>query len=225
MKNLIYTAFLAFFTPLILCAQASFQVIAPPTVMAPPDQIDTPADGHVKNLTGAMLDLKWERIIINLPTGMRSQICDPNLCWLPQVSSKTFSLDANQTGDMIVHFLNDVAQPFDAIVHLKVTNLNNLNETATGVYTYSSNTSGTHDQLPAANVTVYPNPVAHHFSLENAEAVHAINMYAIDGRLVARFNAASDNTYTLDGQAAGLYILGLEDKNGRTFQAIELHKN
>ena len=105
-------------------AQGTFQFTAADPVTAPPNQIDTPAHGHVDNLTNDSLFLKWERIVILLPTGMRTQVCDNFKCWLSGISTKNFKLAPLEVGDMIVHFLNDVGQPFDAIIHIKVTNLN-----------------------------------------------------------------------------------------------------
>jgi hypothetical protein len=226
MKILFYTAILAFCCVGTAYGQVPFTVTPDSLwVSGPVTTSDVEAESIVHNTSGSGINLKWERININMPAGMHTMICDPNNCWFQTVSSKTFTLNAGQSGSMIVHFINEDSLPHDAIVHIKYTNTNNANQSITGIYVYHSETTGTHEQLPAPTVKLFPNPVVESFTLEHADAVSYIQVFSIDGREVANFQAVPGHNYSLNGQAAGTYIIGLQNKDGRTFQAIELVKN
>lgn len=225
MKFYLYTVLLVLFCANIVSAQATFTVAPNPvSVLVDPSVSDAPADALITNLTAHPKNIKWERIIIELPATMQTQVCDPNLCWLPSVSSKTFTLNANQTGDLIVHFLNPQHVVGNAIVHIKLTNLDDPNEVLTAVFNYSSATSGVND-LPKATVKMFPNPTTDRFTLEGADAVVALRVFALDGRQAAFLNATPDQQYSLADLPAGAYILSLLDKDGRSFQALEINKN
>jgi hypothetical protein len=209
-----------------MAAQLPFTVIPDSvSVSALPNVSDVEAESVVKNVSSSGITIKWERININMPTGMHTMICDPVNCWFYTVSTKTFSLNAGQSGSMLVHFVNLDSMPHDAIIHLKISNVADPTQLITGVYVYHSITTATHEQLPAPTVKLFPNPIVESFSLEHAEDVSFIHVFSADGREVASFNAVPGNRYDLSGQPAGTYFVGLQNKNGRTFQAIELLKN
>lgn len=226
MKNFIYTLFIAVLGLNTCFAQATFSITPNPvSVSSPSSQYDTPAYGIVTNLTNQPKNLKWERILIAVPAGLTTQVCDPNLCWFPTVSSKTFTLAGNATGDMIVHFLNANAQPLEGIVHLKVTNVDNPTEVVTAVYNYSSVLSDLSNLNDAPAMRVYPNPTQQNFVLENAEAVQAVRIFSLDGREVAYLNATSNQTYDIAAYPAGTYVLALLNDAGNILKALELVKN
>lgn len=186
------------------------------------DDIDVPTDAHITNLTNSIIHMKWERTVISLTPGCETAVCDPNTCWARFISTKNFDMDPNETGEMLVHFYNNSA-PCAGIIHVKVTNRDNPADTTIAVYLFNQSSSGTND-LPKAEVKLFPNPVTDYFSLDFAAAVATIRVFALDGREVARFEANDTNVYSLQNQPAGNYILALEDKNGRAFQAMEVKK-
>jgi hypothetical protein len=93
----------------------------------------------------------------------------------------------------------------------------------TVTYLFTSPLSGT-DELPVANVQLFPNPTVDNFQLTNADAVQRIRVFSMDNREVARFTATPGAQYSLATQAAGTYYLALEDDKGQVFQAIRLVK-
>lgn len=222
MKNLRYTFLLIIGFSAALNAQSVVSLQPnPSSATGTVDQPDVEAHGEITNLTNATIHMKWERNVINLTPGCETAVCDPNTCWARFIGNRNFDMDANETGQMLVHFYNNGA-PCAGIVHVKVTNRDNPNDTIVGVYLFNQST-GTKD-LPAANVKLFPNPVVEYFSLENADNVAAVRVFALDGREVVRFDAVPGNTYSLLNQPAGNYVVALEDKNGVTFQASEIKK-
>lgn len=223
MKNLFLTFLLFFGIIAIAEAQSAFRLTPQPaSAWAPVEEGDVPVDAHITNLTNNTLNMGWERRIIEITSGCETAVCDPNVCWSRSLDAMTFMMDPNTTGAMLVHFYNNGAA-CAGIVHVKLTNLGNPADSLIGVYLF--NQSSSVKDLPAANVKLFPNPVTDFFSLQNAEHVAAIRVFALDGRIMARFDARnSNNSYPVQNLPVGNYVISLEDKNGDTFQAMELNK-
>jgi hypothetical protein len=191
------------------------------------DTYDSPAHGEIENVSNAPVTVKWERTEVFLTSNITTAVCDPVTCWFPGVSTKNFTLQPGEYGQLTVHFYNagfdpPPGQAGSGIVHLKLTNLGNSADTLTAVYTYSTLTST--NELPAPVVKLFPNPAVDYFTLENADEVATMRLFSLDGRIVAQFNASSDNSYAIGHLPTGNYVLSFEDKNGNLFQAVELHK-
>jgi hypothetical protein len=205
-------------------SQESFSLTPNPSkIVAPPTETDAAAHSVVKNLTGAPLNMRWERTIILLPPGVQSQICDPVACYLPSASAKNFVLAPNAEGILDAHFLNSTGQPQEAIVHLLVKNLDNPGDQINGVYTYSSVTSATMEPT-LERCAVYPNPTSGTFSLLNADLVSSIRLFNMDGKEIGILNANSDNQYNITHYLPGQYILALLNNEGRLLKALSLLK-
>ncbi|MDX1912265.1 MAG: T9SS type A sorting domain-containing protein [Saprospiraceae bacterium] len=225
MKNLIFTLLLVCGLAQLAAAQSpsAFEVTPNPSdTITTMDTYDSPAHGHIHNVSNAPITVRWERNIISLSPNIETAVCDPIQCWFPSVGTKTFTLNANEGGQMTVHFYNATGGAASGIVHVKLTNLGNPSDTLTAVYTWSTLT-GTND-LPLANVKLFPNPTTEYFTLENADEVASMRLFTLDGREVARFNASPDHIYSIANQPLGNYVLSFEDKNGQLFQAVEIQK-
>jgi len=223
MKNLLLTFLLFIGISALVEAQSAFSLYpVPASATGAVQEGDVPVDAHITNLTNSTLNIKWVRRVIEITPGCETAVCDPNVCWARFVDSLDFGMDPNTSGAMLVHYYNNGA-PCAGIVHVKLTNMGNPSDTLVGVYLF--NQSSSVKDLPAANVKLYPNPVTDFFSLENGENVAAIRVFALDGRIMTRFDArSSNNVYSLQNLPVGNYVISLEDKNGDTFQAMELHK-
>lgn len=222
MKNLLFTLLLLIAFGGVLNAQSVCEIQPlPASGTGGVHDNDVAVDAKITNLTDNTIHMKWERQVISLTPGCETAVCDPNICWFQTVSTKNFDMDPHEVGDMLVHFYNHDA-PCSGIIHIKVSNLDNPADTTIAIYYFNAST-GTQD-LPAANVRLYPNPVSEYFSLDHAENVAAIRLFSLDGRELRFYNADDSNVYSFHNEAPGNYILSLEDKDGRLFQAIELKK-
>lgn len=226
MKNFIFTLLLTLFLGVTASAQATFDVF-PDTVSvsAPINLVDVEADNQIKNLTNANRTIKWERTVLSIsPDTLKTQVCDPNACYATWIDTKTFIIGPGATAPMIVHLLNNSGSSANAVVQLKYTDQADLDNPQYAYYIFDASLVGTHDQLPAANVRLFPNPVVESFSLENAEDVSRVHVFSLEGRQVAVFEASSDASYSLTGQPAGSYLVALESKDGKLFQAVQIKK-
>lgn len=210
-----------------VAAQAQATLVAVPAsvqVNANPNNPDTEAHVDLINLSNAEITVKWERTVVSITPGCQTQVCDPILCYLPTVSSKTFPLAANDTAMMIVHFLNFSGEPASALVHLKFTNLSNPADTVTAVYTFTG-VSSSKDLTPVPAVKVFPNPAADYFQIAEVDQAAAyIRLYDRNGRQVSFLNAAPNQRYNIADLPAGMYILSVEEENGKILQAGEIYK-
>ena len=224
MKQLFTLLFaLIVFSGVVQAQAALVAVPASVQVNALPNNPDTEAHVNLINLSNSEIMVKWERTVISITPGCQTQVCDPILCYLPTVNSKTFPLAANDTAVMIVHFLNFSGEPASALVHLKFTNLANPADTVTAVYTFSGSSSAK-ELSKVAPAKVFPNPAADYFQLADADAAARIRIFDRAGRQVSLLNATPNQRYLIADLPAGAYILSVEDENGRILQTGELYK-
>lgn len=225
MKNFLLPVFALFTTATF--AQATFN-LNPDTVsvVVGLQETDIEAHNNITNLTNTELTIKWERTVISIePDTLYTRVCDPIQCYSEGIDTKNFPLAANFTAPMIVHLYKEEGQDGSAIVQLKYTDLADPDNPQYSLYIFNSAATGTNEQLPAANVKLYPNPVVESFALDNAEEVSRIRVFSSDGRQVAVFDAANDQSYSIASQPAGAYVVALESKTGKVFQAIGVRKN
>ncbi len=223
MKHIITCCWVFAFALPLGWAQTTFSVSATEVwKTAPHTEQDVEAHFNISNLTNQVQTIRWTRTEVSITPGCQSQVCDLNLCYTPPVNSKTFDMQPNQTGTIIMHFLNyDTIPGAEAVIRLKLANENQPSD-STVVMFYFSTTSSVRDGLPAPSVRAYPNPTAEGFWLEGADAVRAVRVMALSGREVARFWAFPNAYYSLSEQPVGTYFVLLEDERGRTFQVLEV---
>jgi len=186
-----------------------------------------PATIKVTNLTNETISINWRRYYIVAPTAPAvTQVCDPNQCYEPQVTGKTFLLEGDSTANMIVYLVTEEGMPANTIVRLKFTNTAQPADTASTYYFLSIGTSSTKDQASSLRVKLYPNPVTEAFSLDmdQAVAVETVRMYSATGQQVAEFAATPNQRYSLAGHPAGTYFVALADKTGKVLRALQVVK-
>ena len=187
---------------------------------------DAEAINTIQNLQNVSKTIRWTRTVICIdPNNGLTQICDLVTCYFATVSTRTFTLAASASGPIITHFLKDAGVPGSAIIALHFENVANPADSVTSIYTFNAcGVSGTAEQLPEANVQLFPNPVTEYFTLQNADAVANIRVYATDGRQVANFEATPGAQYPLTALTAGNYYVALLDQYQRVFQALQIEK-
>jgi hypothetical protein len=226
--KLFTSTFIALFAALTCAhAQASFTLTPQNvTVVVADSTHDAEGINTIQNLQNVSKIIKWTRTVICIdPSNAQTQICDLVTCYFPTISTRTFTLGPQVSGPIITHFLKVKGVPGSAIVALHFENTANAADSLTSLYVFNTcGVSATNEQLPAATVQMYPNPVSDFFTLQNAEEVAKIRLYTADGREVAAFNASADGQYPIAHLAAGTYYMGLFDKQARLFQAIKMDK-
>ncbi len=206
-------------------AQASFLILedsVSSSISLP--ETTAAAENWVKNVSGAPLSVKWRRYEISLTPGCVTQVCDPNRCYEPAVSSKIFLLETDSSALMRVDLVSENPAPADAIVRLQFTNAAEPSDTASAYYFLSIGTSGVKEETASLRIGLYPNPVAESFLLDHADAVKTLRLYNQTGQQVAVFEATPSQRYALTNQPAGTYFVALEDHAGRVIRALQIVK-
>lgn len=225
MKRLFTILILLFGCYSVGLTQSSFTV-SDTEVWTITEHTETDKEAHfsISSRVNNVQTIRWERTVIEITPGCNSQVCDLNQCYIPIVSTQIFELGPNASGDIIMHFLNyDSIVGAASVINLKMSNENDPTDSVVVTFLYTSSLSGT-DDLPAADVKLFPNPTVDYFQLTNADAVNRIRVFSMDNREVVRFTTTPDQKYSLATQPAGTYILALEDDKGQIFQAIRLVK-
>jgi Secretion system C-terminal sorting domain len=215
--------YLAALLPFATTAQLPFSLQPIPAIgSGAVEEIEVPVTATITNLTGAVLNLKWERRVISLTPGCMTNVADPNLGWAPFVSMQNLDLLPNQVGPMNVNFFNNGA-PCSGIIHLKISNRNNPADSLIGVYLFNQS-SGVLGGQADEQIKLYPNPASSFFSVEHGEEAAGIRVLSLEGREMLRFGNQGAMPFDIAPLPAGTYFVVLEDKNGTPFQALELRK-
>ena len=197
------------------------------TLNPTPDQTDVHGTLVFQNPAPTAKTFKWERTVVSISPGGQTQVCDPIACYLPSVSSKQFTIAANTSVNIQVHFLNFTGVIGCAEVSLKITEVGNDANTVTGTYLFNncSLILDEEEALAAANVRLFPNPTADAFTLENIDNVDVVRLFGMDGREAKQFQAQPNGSYSVAELAAGNYVIVLQDRTGKALKSLELRKN
>ena len=211
-------------------AQVNFTITPNPkvvTVPNPPTVTDVVAHAKIKNLTNQQRTFQWTRTVLDITPDCKTQICDRNNCYFAHVSTKQFTMLAQEDSTLDVHLVsNDPAVPAlcCAVVHLKVEEVGNPDNTLTGIYIFEGCTSST-STVGTAPLRLFPNPATDFFSLENAENVAFIRIFSMEGRVARAFEAVPGGQYPIADLPAGSYILSLQNQQAEVIGALELRKD
>jgi hypothetical protein len=196
------------------------------TVNPTATETDVEGDIAIKNTATTTKTFKWERTVVAISPGCRTQVCDPNLCYLPAVSTKEFTLTAGEEAVMIVHFLNTTGALACATVELKLTEVGNTANTVTGTYYFNDCAVVlSAKDFVKNNIKFYPNPVIESFQLENALEINQIRLVSAEGRNIKIFDDINGKTnFGVAEITKGSYFAILEDKNGKVVKVVSFEK-
>ena len=201
---------------------------------------DVVAYAYITNNTSDSIFLKWERIMNDKPGCWETAVCDPNLCYQPNKDTEEFGMAANQSNsDMLVHAYpgkkpggidENGADPGDATVVLKITNLNDPSDTT--IVTYHIEVAGS----PIGNCTVglselefealkiFPNPTLDFFRLTETQEIQQLVVYNILGNQVRQFQVSSNQNYYIADLPNGVYLVGMIDRDFEIVKTVKLQK-
>ena len=168
----------------------------------------------------------WERMEDVLPKNWNSAVCDKNLCYLPQVSSQTFTIEPRDTFDMIIHAYNEGNTCTDSVmISLNVYEEDQPNLSRTATYTFYCSPTATDDIAgEAETLRLYPNPTDHAFQLTSTEDISEIIVYNIVGKQIKQFDARRGSLYDVGDLQKGMYFVRLLSEDGTVEKTLRLNK-
>lgn len=160
----------------------------------------------------------WERQNENVPSGWATAICDKNLCWGSGISTKEFTMVANEKADLYGHFYTDGNRgtaSFTLIVYEKE------NETNGDTLVIMGRAFGVGvDKVTAADIKVYPNPARTNMTISLPESISGgtIEIYDMLGNKVIVDNVNGNETeVNVANLPVGKYVLRFIDQNGTAY--------
>lgn len=201
---------------------------------------------YITNTSADTIIYKWKVIKSEtfLPDGWSLfGFCDNYLCRAPfgpwwetgeeQTSNPLFpgSLAPQQNRD----FKALICAPSDkpngtAIIRIRVAVANGQVDTATFMFTKPCNPTSVHDLLTSADtrVALYPNPAADRLNVFvdkelNASKIHVFNI--LGSKQMAATIAKEVSALDISALAPGMYVMRIEDKNGKLITTRKFAKN
>lgn len=183
------------------------------------------APSKVVNKTDDVLNLRWERFVIDMPSGWDVAICDNQLCYPPTTITNDYTLQPREEADMKPTFYTNGIEGSATIrvfVYDIADSLNTIQQN-----TYFVNAVLTDIEEPEQeNFVVYPNPATTQINLPNNKRIKKGILYNIAGKQVRVFDMTTTDNRRFDiaDIRRGTYLLQFLDDNGVTLHTSRLTK-
>lgn len=181
----------------------------------------------VTNMTDDTLRLLWTRNIISMQQGWWNWICDPNLCYLPEVGvcppSKFITIAPGETIDMQVH-----VRPFgvqgEAEIHVVLYDMSDPDEILGTVKAVIAAGTTSVTDVDKSSVRIYPNPTTAEFQLANGANVDQIVVYSLVGNKLLEFEAKNSTRFDVSSLPQGIYLVRMLDDEQQVLKTVRLSK-
>jgi hypothetical protein len=188
----------------------------------------------ITNDTTATLNLKWERVVNDIPDCWASAILGVSIQALPQVDSLTFDLAPGQEGLLNVHiftteFAGGTPYAGQGNVELKITNLNDLSDTLRVHYHLSA--TGDNSCLTSlsnineSNLQLFPNPTTDYFYLTETPDLQTLIVRDIKGKLLLQTPIVPLQKYDVSSLPSGIYLVQLLNDKQVLVKTVKLLKS
>ncbi len=169
---------------------------------------------HSKVTSETAGTFQWERNIIQLTEGWETAVCDKNACYTPGIGARQFEMAAAEEGTMDVHVYPNGVEG-QAIVEITVTDTEDANSSAVGLYYFNTSPNSTID-VEKVKLRVYPNPSQGLFTLSNNSIADRVVIYNVAGRPVREFNHNNNKWYDITDLPQGTYFVRILDESKQT---------
>lgn len=193
------------------------------------------AHSRVTNKSANMLNLRWEREIIDAPIEWEYRICDTIACYPTSVNSNVViggqpnaPVPMPQNGSTLldVHVLPRGAAGCGKVaLHLSdATDPNTIIETIT--YNICIDPlSATIEPVDRNSLRIYPNPASDFIALtRNSMAVRQLWIHNILGKRIKTFYTVPNGRYDISDLPDGLYLVSMVDAQGKVIRTVRLSK-
>lgn len=174
-------------------------------------QFDIVGYSLVTNESMSTKDYVWTRNIISLAEGWECAVCDKNLCHAFSVGTADFTMIAGESGTLDVHVYPFQNQGY-AVIEVTVAEVGNPSNSDTGMYYFNTATAVSERMTNA--IALYPNPASDVLFIETANAVHKIDFFGLDGKIIDSKLTMGNNAVEIGNLAAGTYVVRMQDADG-----------
>lgn len=174
---------------------------------------ETVAYGTLINTSGEALSITWERTEISLPEEWQSLICDLNICYMPHVSTQSFTIMPDETSPMDVHIRPNGVEG-TALIKLEAWLTESPDMHVDSAFYFFDQALAVPERLEGA-LKIFPNPVDEKFFVEGGEKVVLLEIHDINGRLVKSVQGDLTSGVSIADFQSGHYIVRMYDDQKR----------
>lgn len=195
---------------------------------------ETIAHAKVTNKSANILNLRWERAVIEAPVEWEYRICDTIACYPTSVLSNVViggqpnapvPLGYDEYTLLDVHVLpRGVAGCGKIAVYISdAADPNNIIETITYNICIEPITA-VDEQFDRNKLKIFPNPTANFISLTKNTVVRQLWVHNILGKRIKTFNTTYNGQYDLTDLPDGLYLVSMVDAQGNVIKTVRVSK-
>ena len=213
------------FVPAVFCTYAQSVVFDVDTAYASGyynDGADIPCTNHLSNNGTMAYTIKWSKTEF-LPTGWEASFCDKVNCWIPSVTTKTFSLNANEESIMKV-LARTNNNPGIGTVRINVTSTDDENINLNVYYVVTAQeATGIGKVQNLKDISIYPIPAREFITVIANPSIKATRMeiYNVLGQRLKTelFSSDKNNRIDLNIQELdkGMYFARVYTQNGEVY--------
>jgi hypothetical protein len=191
---------------------------------------------RIENRSGDTLRLRWQRYEMEAPEAWQVQVCDPNMCYLPDVESN-YEAGLNPEEPVVVPpgsaftltlYLLPNGSAGKGVYDIDLSTVEDPgNVLETVVFrTEVQDTPPIRRRLspPSEPLRIFPNPTTDYFELNRNGEVDVIEVYNVLGSRVRRFNVGEGKRYYLNGLPDGMYLVSLVSHESGILTTLRLSK-
>lgn len=160
----------------------------------------------MNNLSGEAIDLKWERIENDLPSGWETSICDPTSCKPPEADSSEFSLPVSGVANHInIHFYPNNVEGIGT-TRIRLEDPNNPQTFYILSFTGDTRPLGLESET-LSSLVMYPNP-AQDFLYVKSSSNQSIQLelYNSTGQIIVSKVSIGNSEINLSQLPKGIYL-------------------
>ena len=213
MKNFLLLAFIC----LSYTISAQDVVVSPNPVhdWETVDDMEIIGDAVIKNESNVEKTYTWERTVICESGNIQTWFCDPNLCYLPSVSTQQFTLAPGAEGPFQLHANFSTTDNRALTVEIKVYENGNEANVVNAMYELNDCAAITSiEDVELSEIKLFPNPTIDNFSLTNIGNIQNLIIHNIIGTPLKQYLAEENASYSISDLPAGIYMVQLMDVNG-----------
>ena len=186
---------------------------------------------------GSPIDVLWERLLVDIPTGWKTAVCDPNQCYAPASDEPLgpgavlipFAMAGGSSisGDQFYVQFQPNGIPGTGNVRLNVYESGNPNNSSLCSFEFTALATGI-DDPGTTSVGFYPNPARTEMKVTAGESrVRVVEIYSVVGKLVNRIDLGMEkSTFQLDvsGLKEGMYFARMLNNNNLLVESKRFSK-